>query len=137
MKKVSIMRLLPQREPILMVDELVHAEEDQAETSFEIRADNYFIEKDRLAEVGLIEHIAQSASAFAGYKAMETGAIEPPVGLIGEIKRFHCYRCPQVGEVLHTTVRMGAEVAGITLLTGEVRIQEEIIADTQMKIFVP
>lgn len=120
-----------------MVDELVHAEEDQAETSFEIRADNYFIEKDRLAEVGLIEHIAQSASAFAGYKAMETGAIEPPVGLIGEIKRFHCYRCPQVGEVLHTTVRMGAEVAGITLLTGEVRIQEEIIADTQMKIFVP
>lgn len=137
MKKVSITRLLPQREPILMVDELVHAEEDQAETSFEIRADNYFIEKDRLAEVGLIEHIAQSASAFAGYKAMETGSIEPPVGLIGEIKRFHCYRCPQVGEVLHTTVRMGAEVAGITLLTGEVRIQEEIIADTQMKIFVP
>lgn len=137
MKKVSITRLLPQREPILMVDELVHAEEDQAETSFEIRADNYFIEKDRLAEVGLIEHIAQSASAFAGYKAMETGAIEPPVGLIGEIKRFHCYRCPQVGEVLHTTVRMGAEVAGITLLTGEVRIQEGIIADTQMKIFVP
>ncbi len=137
MKKVSITRLLPQREPILMVDELVHAEEDQAETSFEIRADNYFIEKDRLAEVGLIEHIAQSASAFAGYKAMETGAIEPPVGLIGEIKRFHCYRCPQVGEVLHTTIRMGAEVAGITLLTGEVRIQEEIIADTQMKIFVP
>lgn len=137
MKKVSITRLLPQREPILMVDELVHAEEDQAETSFEIRADNYFIEKDRLAEVGLIEHIAQSASAFAGYKAMETGAIEPPVGLIGEIKRFHCYRCPQVGEVLHTTVRMGAEVAGITLLTGEIRIQEEIIADTQMKIFVP
>lgn len=137
MKKVSITRLLPQREPILMVDELVYVEEDQAETSFEIRADNYFIEKDRLAEVGLIEHIAQSASAFAGYKAMETGAIEPPVGLIGEIKRFHCYRCPQVGEVLHTTVRMGAEVAGITLLTGEVRIQEEIIADTQMKIFVP
>lgn len=137
MKKVSITRLLPQREPILMVDELVHAEEDQAETSFEIRADNYFIEKDRLAEVGLIEHIAQSASAFAGYKAMETGAIEPPVGLIGEIKRFHCYRCPQVGEVLHTTIRMGAEVAGITLLTGEVRIQEGIIADTQMKIFVP
>jgi len=137
MKKVSITRLLPQREPILMVDELVHVEENQAETSFEIRADNYFIEKDRLAEVGLIEHIAQSASAFAGYKAMETGAIEPPVGLIGEIKRFHCYRCPQVGEVLYTTVRMGAEVAGITLLTGEVRIQEEIIADTQMKIFVP
>lgn len=82
MKKVSITRLLPQREPILMVDELVHAEEDQAETSFEIRADNYFIEKDRLAEVGLIEHIAQSASAFAGYKAMETGAIEPPVVIV-------------------------------------------------------
>ena len=137
MKKVSITRLLPQREPILMVDELVHAEEDQAETSFEIRADNYFIEKDRLAEVGLIEHIAQSASALAGYKAITAGATEPPVGLIGEVKRFHCYRCPRVGETLRTTIRMGAEVAGVTLLSGETRVQEEVVADTQMKIFVP
>ena len=137
MRKVDITRLIPQRTPILMVDELIRVEGDEADTSFEVKADNYFIEKEHLAEVGLIEHIAQSASAFAGYKAMEAGATEPPVGLIGEIKRFHCYRCPRVGETLHTVIRMGAEVGGVTLLSGEVRVQEEVIADTQLKIFVP
>ena len=137
MRKVDITRLIPQRAPILMVDELVRADGDEAETSFEVKADNYFIEQGSLAEVGLIEHIAQSASALAGYKALKAGASEPPVGLIGEIKRFHCYRCPRVGEVLRTTIQMGAELAGVTLLSGEVRVQEELLADTQMKIFVP
>lgn len=137
MRKVDITRLIPQRAPILMVDELVRVDGDEAETSFEVKADNYLIEQRSLAEVGLIEHIAQSASALAGYKAITAGATEPPVGLIGEVKRFHCYRCPRVGETLRTTIRMGAEVAGVTLLSGETRVQEEVVADTQMKIFVP
>lgn len=137
MTKVGITQLIPQRAPIQMVDELVCVNGDRAETSYEVKADNFLIDHEILAEVGLIEHIAQSASALAGYKALKAGASEPPVGLIGEIKRFHCYRCPRVGEVLRTTIQMGAELAGVTLLSGEVRVQEELLADTQMKIFVP
>ena len=61
MRKVDITRLIPQRAPILMVDELIRVDGDEAETSFEVKADNYLIEQGSLAEVGLIEHIAQSA----------------------------------------------------------------------------
>ena len=37
---------------------------------------------------------------------------------------------------LRTTVTMGAEVGGVTLLSAETRVEGEVVADTQMKIFV-
>ena len=133
----DIQKLIPQRNPIIQVDELTRVEGDSAETRLLVKADNYFIDEDQLfAEPGLIEHIAQSASAFAGYQDLQQGATTPPVGYIGEVKRFHCYRRPAIGEQLHTTIIMGAEVAGVTMLTGETRVGEEVVADTQMKIFV-
>ena len=30
---------------------------------------------------------------------------------------------------------MGAEVNGITIITGETKVNDEVVADTQMKIF--
>ena len=71
----DIQKLIPQRNPIIQVDELTRVEGDSAETRLLVKADNYFIDEDQLfAEPGLIEHIAQSASAFAGYQALQQGA---------------------------------------------------------------
>lgn len=135
----DIKKFVPQRDPVLMVDSLMEVDGDVAVTCLSVRAGSYFIDEDRrLAEPGIIEHIAQSASAFAGYRAMLAGAAEPPVGYIGEVKKFRCYCRPQVGDELRTTIIMGAEMAGVTIITGEVRLSggNEIVADTQMKIFI-
>ena len=130
----EITRLIPQREPILMVDRLERVEGDSAGTLFLIRDDNFFLEGKRLAEVGIVEHIAQSASALFGYKALQVGISEPEVRYIGEVKKFRCCRCPVVGETLSTTIKVEMEVEGITLVRGEVRIGDELIAETQMKL---
>ena len=133
----DIKNLIPQRDPIMMVDKLIDVDGDVAVTSLTVRDDNYFIDENGLlAEPGLIEHIAHSASAFAGYRAMASGAVIPPVGYIGEGKRFHCYRRPYVDDELRTVITMGTEIAGVTVITGEIRLGDEIIADTQMKIFI-
>ncbi|MCD8182819.1 MAG: beta-hydroxyacyl-ACP dehydratase [Bacteroides sp.] len=137
MKSLEIENLIPQRDPIRMVDKLIEVKGDVAVTSLIVKADNYFIDEDGLlAEPGLIEHIAQSASAFAGYKAISAGATQPPVGYIGEVKKFHCCYRPQIGDELRTTITMGAEMAGVTIITGEARVSDDIVADTQMKIFI-
>ncbi len=137
MNKIEIKRLIPQRNPILMIDELTEVVDYRAKTMLTVQPDNYFIDEDRrLAEPGIIEHIAQSASAFAGYKALTAGANEPPVGYIGEIKKFQCFRRPKIGETLHTNITMEAEAAGVTILSSEVFIEDELVAKTQMKIFV-
>ena len=137
MKYEDIKDLLPQRAPILMVDELLDVNGEEARTSFTVRSGNFFLDGEgRLEASGLIEHIAQSASAFAGYRARLAGAVEPPVGYIGEVKNFLCHHCPRTGDELHTIIRLGPEVEGVMLLSGETRIGEKIVAETQMKIFI-
>ena len=134
---MDIKQLIPQRSPIIMVDELLCVNGDEAQCQLTVRPDNFFIDEDTLmAEPGLIEHIAQSASAFAGYRAIQNGATEPPVGYIGEVKNFHLYSRPKIGDVLVTTITMGPEVEGITIIRGETKKDGEVVADTQMKIFV-
>lgn len=129
--------LIPQRSPIMMVDELLRVEGDDCECQLTVRENNFFLEPDGMvAEPGVIEHIAQSASAFAGARAVAEGATEPPVGYIGEVKNFRLMRRPKVGEILRTVITMGATVNGVTIINGIARVGEEIIAETQMKIFV-
>ena len=98
MNYYCIENLIPQRAPIQMVDQLLEVEGRTAVTTFEIRSGNYFADEEGfMTEPGLIENIAQSASALAGYLSREAGEKETPVGYIGEIKNFHCYRCPHIG----------------------------------------
>ena len=133
----TINQLIPQRDPILMVDELLEVDGEQAQTCFTIRPENIFLDEEGwFEENGMIEHIAQSASAFAGYKAILAGAAEPPLGYIGEVKKFHCYRRPIIGEQLLTTITLGPEVNGVTLLSGQTHVGDEMVAQTQMKIFI-
>lgn len=136
---LNIKQLIPQRSPIMMVDELLCVNGDEAQCRLTIREDNFFLESDGLiAEVGIIEHIAQSASAFAGYRAIDAGATEPPVGYIGEVKNFHLSQRPAVGDVLITTITMGPTVDGVTIISGECKREDgEAVADTRMKIYVP
>lgn len=133
----DIEELIPQRPPILVVDKLLEADGQRAVTSYLVKDRLVFLEDDgTMAEVGLIENIAQSASALAGYKAKMSGSLNPPVGFIGEIKNFRLFDNPSVGDELLTTVSFGTEVAGITLIEGEIRVGEKLIAKTRMKIFV-
>jgi len=135
MKGKDILRLIPQRYPFIMVDEATDFTEDSCKTSLTVRYDNYFvIGDDELAETGLIEHTAQSASALAGYKSL--GAESAPVGIIGEVKHFTCHRRPHVGEKLDTTITFGMSFGNVTLADGETRIDGELIAETKLKIFI-
>lgn len=139
----ELKKLIPQRDPIVQVDNVVSAAENEAVTELLVRADNCFVMQDGLmAENGLIEHIAQSASAFAGHRALAAGATNPPVGFIGEVKRYRLYQRPAVGTLLRTVIEMGAEVQGITIVTGKTcqvaadGTTGDMVAETMLKIFV-
>lgn len=135
---VAMERLIPQRDPIRMVDRLVEVDGGTATVALSVRPDNYFMEDDgAMAEPGLIEHIAQSALALAGYRALASGAPAPPVGYIGEVRKFRCYRRPRVGEELRTSVVWGDTVGDIALVSGESRVGDERVAEVGMKISIP
>lgn len=131
----QIYALIPQRAPIIMVDTFFEGSDTHAVTGLTIRPDNLFNREGKFTEPGLIEHIAQSASAMAGYTAYRKQQ-EAPVGYIGEIKKCRISRCPDVGETLHTTIRVLSEVMQISLVSAETKSGEETIASCRMKIFI-
>lgn len=63
----EIQALLPQRPPIIMVDQFYGMDETGSYSSLTIDSDNLFVRNGQLDECGLIEHIAQSAAARIGY----------------------------------------------------------------------
>ena len=130
-----MLQLIPQRYPFIMVDEAVDFSDDSCTTFLAVRNDNYFtIGGDELAETGLIEHMAQSASALAGHKSL--GAETPPVGIIGEVKHFTCHKRPQIGDRLTTAIKFGLSFGNVTIARATTHIGDELIAEAQLKIFI-
>ena len=131
----AIQTLIPQRAPIIMLDDFFEGNDTEAHTGLTVQADNLFCIKGQFTEPGLIEHIAQSASALAGYKAYRQQK-NAPLGFIGEIKKCHISRLPAIGEQLKTAIHVLSEVLNITLISAETTIGDEPIATCQMKIFI-
>lgn len=129
----DIERLIPQRAPIVMLDAYYGIEDGVSHSGLRIEASNLLVEHGALSEAGLIEHVAQSAAARLGYIALEQSA---PIrlGFIGSVDKLSIERLPLVGEELHTAIVVEQEVFGITLIRAEVRVEQELIASTGMKI---
>ncbi len=133
-RDIDILELLPQRPPFVMVDHLTDYSETQTTCELTIRKDNVFCENGELASAGLIEHIAQTCAARLGYYnkyILKTGV---RLGFIGEVKDLEIVRLPREGETIETTIVVMQEIFDVTLVTAEVRVGEETIATTRLKI---
>ncbi len=133
---IDIRQLIPQRQPIMMVDQLVDADEQSAVCQLTIRQDNFFLQSDgTLAETGIIEHMAQTASAHCGFLALQSGSNdEAPIGYIAEVKGFSLLSQPKLGDTLTTTIRTLLSAENVTVVSAETNAQDRPIATTQLKI---
>ncbi len=132
----AIFELIPQRPPIVMVDTLYRVEEASARAGLTILPTNIFVDNGLLREAGLIEHIAQSSAAFAGYDNWKNGR-PPRLGYIAEIKKLKITRLPRVGEKLTTTLSILGIAGSMTLFSAEVCAGvNDVIVSGQMKIFI-
>lgn len=130
----EILRLIPQRPPVVEVDALHAADRTRAECSLTVRRENLFAEGEHLSEAGLLEHMAQSAAAQAGFLAVSRGE-RVPLGFIGAVDRATFLRRPRIGERIITTVERVEQVLDIALVRITSRIGAEEIAACRMKIF--
>jgi predicted hotdog family 3-hydroxylacyl-ACP dehydratase len=131
----DIRRLIPQREPMIMIDTFYGATESEADTGFTVPRGNLFDDDGCFAEPGLVEHIAQSASAFAGYRARAANR-PAPTGFIGEVGKCRIHFLPRAGDRLRTHIRILSEVFGVSLLTAETKVNGEVAVCCRMKIFI-
>ena len=130
---IDIRGILPQREPFLFVDRLLHYDDGETVTAFTVPEGHLLVEDGKLTTSGVLENMAQSSAARIGYLSKYILHVPVRVGYIGAIRKFRVHRLPAVGEALETTVVLREDVFGISLTDAVVRVGEEIIAEASLK----
>ena len=130
---IDILGILPQREPFLFVDRLLHYDDVETVTAFTVPEGHLLVEDGHLTASGILENMAQSSAARIGYLSKYILHVPVRVGYIGAIRKFQVHRLPAVGETLETTIILREDVFGISLTDAVARVGEEIIAEASLK----
>ena len=133
--QTDILEYIPQRPPIVMIDRIVDITETRVVSEFKVRNDNLFATEGKLLEPGIIENIAQTIAAGAGFRAKEKNE-SVKLGYIAAIKNLNIYVNPSSGDVLNTTVEIVNEVFSVTIVRAEVLCESTKIAECEMRIFI-
>lgn len=118
-----------------MVSRLIGIEGDTTRSSFLIEANNVFVKDNLFLEGGLLENIAQTAALRAGYTA-QTENKPVVVGYIGAVNDFEVYSLPKVGDELITEISVENQIFDVSVISGNVWNNEELVAKCQMKLFI-
>lgn len=127
--------LIPQKYPFVMVSGISEYSAEHLVSGFEIKHDNIFVNEGFFQASGLIEHQAQSVALHTGYQYYLLGK-EAPTGYIGAIKTFEAEALPKTGDQLVSEVKIMNEMMGVTLVEVVTKINDKIIAKSEMKTVV-
>ncbi|EHQ30853.1 beta-hydroxyacyl-ACP dehydratase [Mucilaginibacter paludis] len=135
MLQKDIHTLIPQKMPFVMVDSLLSVSQDGAQTNFRVTEENVLVENGHFTEAGLMENIAQTAAARAGYTALaENRPVE--VGYIGAVKNLEIFNLPMIGDELITEIKIENQIFDVTVISGKVMCKDKVMAMCEMKIFI-
>ncbi|HNF72197.1 MAG TPA: hypothetical protein PLP34_07285 [Chitinophagaceae bacterium] len=135
MNALDARTLIPQRDPFVLVDELLDADTTRIRTSFRVPAEHVLFDGRNLREGALLENMAQSIAAGQGFLARQQGS-DVSKGFIGAIKKIHIERLPEAGELLHTEAEMLHEIGDARIAAARVFSGDRLLASAEFTIFV-
>ena len=133
--KEAVENLLPQKFPFVMVDKMYSFTETTLVSGLKIQNENLFSDNNIFLEAGLIEHMAQSVALHTGYEFFLRNE-KAPTGYIGSIKEIEIKKLPKINDTIQSTVTIIQEFAGITLVDIVTTLNNEEIANGQMKTVI-
>ena len=132
---MDIKSVIPQREPIIMIDKILNDSDEKTSTSLTIKETNIFVEENIFQSSGLIEHIAQSSAARMGVQTTKEGK-KPLLGYIASIKNMMINRLPKVGETILTEIIVTNHINNIIVVQGESKVDNIVVANCELKVFI-
>ena len=131
----NIIPLIPQKPPFVMVGKLLSTNEVCTRSSFHIKGENIFVKDGLFQEAGLMENIAQTAALRAGYIA-QTESKAVAIGYIGAVSDFEIFDLPKVNDGIETEITVENQIFDVTILSGKVWQNENLLAQCEMKLFI-
>jgi 3-hydroxyacyl-[acyl-carrier-protein] dehydratase len=131
----AVEEYIPQRKPMVMISTIAEVSGVRTVTRFRVTSDNIFCSKGLLREPGLIENMAQTAAAGAGYYAKQSGT-QPRTGFIGGVKNLVIHRLPATETEITTEVTVVHNVMDASIVNGKIMLDGSLIAECELKIFL-
>lgn len=132
----EVRKLIPQAPPFMLVDRIIAYDPQEIVSGFEIPADHVLVDENgHLSEAGLIENFAQTIALHQGYE-YALRSLPAPVGYIGSIKNFEIQTLVPAGEKLNTKVEILQQMMGVTMVKGEVRWGDQVVAYGEMRTVI-
>jgi predicted hotdog family 3-hydroxylacyl-ACP dehydratase len=131
----NIIELIPQRPPMVMIDQLIDADEKSARGRLTIKESNLFSHNGKLQESGLIEFIAQTAAAYTGYLSLSRNQLVRR-GFIGSVKNLVIHSLPGINTEIQSEIIVDTELLGYTIITGRVFQNDKVLAECEMRILL-
>lgn len=136
LRSIDVHQVLPQQEPFVMIDTLVHFEMMTSTTELTIRRENIFVDEGGFSAAGMMENIAQTCAARVGFYNKFVLHKDVQIGFIGAVRNYCVEKLAQVGSTISTTVDVKEEVFGMTLADARVYCDGELIASAEIKLSV-
>ncbi len=132
--KEEILKMIPQAQPMVMIDRLIHNDHNSTESGLKIISDNVFCSNGRFSASGLTENIAQTAAVRGGYTAMQENRTVN-IGFIGAVKKLRVYELPSVGDEITTRIEVKNRVLNFSMISGQIFCRGKLMAECDMRIF--
>jgi 3-hydroxymyristoyl/3-hydroxydecanoyl-(acyl carrier protein) dehydratase len=122
----EVKNFIPQRNPILMVDNLICIVENTATTTYKIKESIFTNDSNIMNKYGLIEHVAQSSALFYGYLHGKS------FGMIGKIKDLQICDDLIVDSLITSKISIIKEIGNLVSVITESYHDQEIIMKSEM-----
>ena len=130
--KSIIKKLIPQRDPMIMVDSLFYYDKTKVIGGLTINNSNLFVKDGFLNESGILEHMAQTVALHTGYSFYINNLVAPE-GYIGAISNVIITKLPMVNDKLKTEIKISKKFLKIVLVEGKTLLNNEVIMTATMK----
>jgi len=132
---IAVEKLIPQRDMMCLVSELVSVEERHGTVRVEINDDCMFVdEQGCLDEVAFFEMVAQAAAAYEGFRTNRFDDRRVEGYLLGA-RKFKIYDRAHVGDILMITATKQAEFGEFSIIRGDIRCGDALLAEGEIKLW--
>ncbi len=135
--KINVKELIPQKEPFVMLDNLLFANSYSAESSWKIPSNAIFVNSGKLSPCAFLENMAQTCAVQLGYidKYIFNNIIVR-IGFIGSVKNFTILEIPSVGDTIITKIEILEQIMDMKLINAVSKIDDRVVATAELKIAI-
>lgn len=132
----SLLKKLPHKFPMLMLDKVIGADDKMAVTRSIIKTSNPFTKKDNtLSEFAFIELMAQTAAVQIGFVYESSGKKTPSMGFLLGLKLFECLSPLFLNDEVVVTAVLEHSLDNFKIFRCTVKKEEKIIAMGVLKVY--